>query len=187
MKSNMKLSICLLLSFLLLLSSACGSPVQAPAPVTDGILIEMYTRTTMAGVASNLTISANGYIVYFDDRGLRHPTEENPPIRITRTGQLTEAGINNLLGMVDACPFDTEGNYDARTEIIDTDAVSVLTIYYQGTTRTITANYQPLFHLFHPDISELKDVPEPVRELYQQLKNIIDNSTTQISEEAISG
>jgi len=161
--------------------------VQTPVPVEEGILIEMYTRTTMAGVGRSLTISADGSIVYFDDRGLRHPTEKNPPIRITKTGQLTEAELNSLLKMVDACPFDTEGDCDARTEIIDTDAVSVLLVYYQEKTRTITANYQPLFHLFHPEISELTDVPKPIRKLYRQLKSIIDNNTSQISEETISG
>lgn len=176
-----------------LISSAIGCQpepglapnVKAPVPVEDGILIEMHTRTTMAGVGRHLTIAADGSIVYFDDRGLRHPTEENPPIRITRTGQLTKTELNTLLEMVDACPFDAEGNCDARTEIIDTDAVSILTIYYQGVTRTITANYQPLFHLFHPEVSELTDVPESVRKLYRQLKSIIDDNTSQISEEAI--
>ncbi len=160
--------------------------VKTPVPVEDGILMEMHTRTTLAGVGRHLTISADGSIVYLDDRGLRHPTEENPPIRITRAGQLTKAGLSGLLEMVDACPFDAEGNCDARTEVIDTDAISVLTVYYQGVTRTITANYQPLFHLFHPEVSELTDVPEPVRKLYRQLKSIIDNNTSQISEEAIS-
>jgi len=165
------------------------TPEKVPPPTpssTESQVIEMYTKTTMAGVGRHLTISADGSIVYFDDRGLRHPTEENPPIRITRAGQLTKAELNTLLEMVDACPFDAEGNCDARTEIIDTDAVSILTIYYQGATRTITANYQPLFHLFHPEVSELTDVPEPVRKLYRQLKSVIDNNTSQISEEAIS-
>lgn len=158
-----------------------------PSSSTESPVIEMHTKTTLAGVARHLTISADGSIVYFDDRGLRHPTEKNPPIRITKTGQLTEAELNSLLKMVDACPFDTEGDCDARTEIIDTDAVSVLLVYYQEKTRTITANYQPLFHLFHPEISELTDVPKPIRKLYRQLKSIIDNNTSQISEETISG
>lgn len=173
----------LLVLFLLLVPGACASPVQAPAPVTVGTLIEMYTKTTMAGVASNLTISADGSVVYVEEQGLRHPTQDNPPTRITRTGQLAEAELNNLLKMIDACPFDAEGNCDASTEIIDTDAVSVLTVYYQGQTRTITADYQPLYHLSHPKIPELLDVPEPARKLYRELRYIIDNRTTQTAEE----
>ena len=183
----------ILLTFGLIISAVGCQPefeittdVKIPVPVEDGILMEMHTETTMAGVGSHLTISADGSIVYFDDRGLRLPTEKNPAIRITRTGQLTKPELTSLLETVDACPFDAEGNCDARTEIIDTDAVSVLTFYYQGLTRTITANYQPFFHLFHPEISELTDVPEPVRTLYRQLKNIIDTSTSQVLEEAIT-
>jgi predicted secreted protein len=157
-----------------------------PAPVTEGILIEMYTRTTMAGVARHLTILADGEILYIEETGLRMPTKEYPTIRTTRSGLLTEAELASLLEMVDACPFDAEGNCDARTEIIDTDATNELTIYYQGKTRVITADYQPLFHPFLPKSPELMDVPESVRELYRQLKGIIDNNTSQVSEEAIS-
>ena len=153
----------------------------------SGIVIEMHTRTTMAGMERYLTISVDGSIVYCEDSGLRLPTRENPPIRTTRTGQVTKDELDSLLDAVNACPFDGEGNCDARTEIIDTDAVSVSTIYFQGVTRTITANYQPLFHLFHPEVPDLADVPGPVREFYEQLRGIIDNNTSQISEEAISG
>jgi hypothetical protein len=84
--------------------------------------------------------------------------------------------------MVDACPFDADGKCDARTEIIDTDAVSVLTVHYEGKTRTITADYQPLSH----DVTELSDVPEPVRKVYQQLRYIVDNKTTQAAQEKLA-
>ncbi len=169
-------------------NSTGPSPSNQPAtpvPVTEGTLMEMHTKTTMAGMARHLTISADGSIVYIDERGLRHPTQENPPTRTTRAGQLTEAELSNLLEIVDACPFDAEDKCDARTEIIDTDAVSVLTVYYQERTRIITADYQPLFHLFHPEVSELSDVPESARKLYHELRYIIDNLTTQIAEEKI--
>ncbi len=159
---------------------------EKPVPMDSGIVIEMHTRTTMAGVERHLTIASDGSIVYYEDSGLRHPTRENPSIRTTRTGQLTKAELDSLLEAVNACPFDSEGNCGARTEVIDTDAVSVLTIYFRGATRTITANYQPLFHLFHTEVPELADVPEPVRKFYGQLRDIIDNNTSQISEEAIS-
>jgi hypothetical protein len=160
--------------------------IQSPVPVEDGILIKMHTVAPVAEKRRQLTISADGSIVYFEDRGLIHPTEENPPIRTKKTGQLTEAEIDRLLKMVDACPFDAEGNCAAHTKIIMTDAKSILTVDYQGEKRTITANYQPLFHLFSKNVPELTDVPEPVRELYRELKNIIDNNTSKISEEAIS-
>jgi hypothetical protein len=161
--------------------------IQSPVPVEDGILIKMHTVAPVAEKRQQLTISADGSIVYFEDSGLsRHPDEENPSIRTKKTGQLTEAEIDRLLKMVDACPFDADGNCAAHTKIIMTDAKSILTVDYQGETRTITANYQPLFHLFNDNVPELTDVPEPVRELYRQLKNVIDNNTSTISEEALS-
>ncbi|MBA7657154.1 hypothetical protein ES703_65085 [subsurface metagenome] len=157
-----------------------------PVPATEGTLIEMHTKTTMAGVARHLTISVDGSIVFIEERGLRHPTKENPPTRTTRTGQLTEAELSNLLAMVDACLFDREGKRNARTEIIDTDAISELTVHYQKRTRIITANYQPLYHLSHPEIPELSDVHETVRKLYRELRYIIDSRTTQTAEEEIT-
>lgn len=162
------------------------TPTQMPASSNEGLIIEMHTRTTMAGVARHLTISAGREILYIEETGLRMLTEEHPPIRTTRTGQLTEAELVSLLEIVDACPFDAEGNCDARTEIIDTDACNELSIYYQGKTRVITADYQPLFHLFHPEVSELSDVPEPVRKLYQELRFIVDNKTTQAAQEKLA-
>lgn len=189
---------------MLLVPVSCAAPPPAPAPapatappapstmplppvpVTEGVLIEMHTKTTMAGVARHLTISADGSIVFIEERMLRHPTKENPATRTTRTGQLTEAELSNLLAMVDACLFDREGKRNARTEIIDTDAISELTVHYQKRTRIITANYQPLYHLSHPEIPELSDVPETVRELYRELRYIIDSRITQTAEEEIT-
>jgi len=189
----------ILVMLLVPVSCAKAPPVPAPAPsppapstmppppvpATKGVLIEMHTKTTMAGVARHLTISVDGSIVFIEERGLRHPTKENPPTRTTRTGQLTEAELSNLLKLVDACLFDREGKRDARTEIIDTDAISELTVHYQKRTRIITANYQPLYHLSHPEIPELSDVHETVRKLYRELRYIIDSRTTQTAEEPI--
>jgi len=196
--TRMKKLIIGLILVMLLVPVACAKapPVPAPAPsppapstmppppvpATEGVLIEMHTKTTMAGVARHLTVSVDGSIVFIEERGLRHPTKENPATRTTKTGQLTEAELSNLLAMVDACLFNGEGKYDARTEIIDTDAISELTVHYQKRTRIITANYQPL----HPEIPELSDVPETVRKLYRELRYIIDSRTTQTAEEEIT-
>lgn len=182
----MKLAIVFMTALLLVASVVgCQQQPQIPVSPTEGPIIEMHTKTTMAGVARHLTILDDGSIVYIEERMLRHPTQENPPTRTTRTGQLEEAELDRLLELVDECPFDDEGKCNARTEIIDTDAINELSIHYQGTTRTITADYQPLFHLFHPEISELSDVPEPVRKLYQELRYIVDNKATQASSEKI--
>jgi len=200
MKKKLIITGLLLVMLLVPVSCAKAPPVPAPAPsppapstmppppvpATEGVLIEMHTKTTMAGVARHLTISVDGSIVFIEERGLRHPTKENPPTRTTRTGQLTEAELSNLLKLVDACLFDREGKRDARTEIIDTDAISELTVHYQKRTRIITANYQPLYHLSHPEIPELSDVHETVRKLYRELRYIIDSRTTQTAEEEIT-
>lgn len=156
-----------------------------PAPVTEGTLIEMHTRTTLSGMASHLTISADGEVIYIEETGLRRPTEENPPIRTTRTGRLTEAELSSLLETVAACPFDAGGKYDAFTQIIDTDAATELSIYYQGKTRVITADYHPLYHPFGPESPELMDVPESILKLYRELRDIIDNRKVQTAEEAM--
>jgi len=165
---------------LILLMSGCGADKsQMPTLPAEGPIIEMQTKTMLAGVARHLTISADGSIVYIEERGLRHLKPGDEPIRITKTGQLQEDELKRLLELVDACPFDAEGNCNARTELIKTDATSELSIHCQGKTRAIVADYQPLFHLFFPDTPELSDVPESVRKLYQELRHIIDNRTTE--------
>jgi len=188
-----RLIIGLIVVMLLLVPVSCAPPVPAPAPsppapstmppppvpVTEGVLIEMHTKTTMAGVARHLTISVDGSIVFIEEEGPRIVLPGSWRSRTTKTGQLTEAELSNLLAMVDACPFNGEGKYDARTEIIDTDAISELTVHYQKRTRIITANYQPL----HPEIPKLSDVPETVRKLYRELRYIIDSRTTQTADE----
>ena len=201
MKRRLIIGLILVMLLAALLLPACAETRSIPAapltpapstmppplvPVTEGVLIEMHTKTTMAGVARHLTISVDGSIVFIEERMLRHPTKENPATRTTRTGQLTDAELSNLLAMVDACLFDVEGKSNARTEIIDTDAISELTVHYQKRTRMITADYQPLFHLFNPKIPELSDVPETVRKLYRELRYIVDSRTTQTAEEEIT-
>jgi len=174
------------LALILLLPAACKKSTETPmtepepAPV-EGPIIEMHTKTTLAGVARYLTISADGSIVYIEEEGLRHPIPERPPIRTTRAGQLHEGELDRLLDLFDECPFDAEGKCDALTEIIDTDAHSELSLNRQGMTRTIVANYQPLFH----DITALSDVPESVKRLYQELLYIVENRTTQVACEKI--
>ena len=116
--------------------------------------------------------------------------EEGPQIvlpgsyrsRTTKTGQLTEAELNSLLEMVDACPFDSEGKCQANTETMDTDVRSILYVHNRGTTRTIIADYQPLY----PEVTELPDVPEPIRTLYHELWYIVENRTTEVAREKIT-
>jgi len=170
------------LIFLLALSS-CTSSIQTPVPTTNNVLLTLDTRTTMAGVNVHLEIWPDGAIEYVYESGLMVPTTNNPATKITRNGHLTKDDLNNLLKMVDSCPFDDKGICNADTKIISTDADSVLNVYYSGLTRSITANYQPLFHLFQPP--ELTDVPEPIRNLFRQLKYLIDNNTTQTAMETI--
>ena len=157
--------------------------VQPPSLPSEDAIIEMSNVGTMSGTVKHLTISANGSIVYIGEEGPRIVLPGSYRSRTTKTGQLTEAELNGLLEMVDACPFDSEGKCQADTGTMDTDVRSTLYVHNQGSGREIIANYDPLY----PEVTELPDVPEPVRLLYYQLWNIVENKTSQISEEAISG
>jgi len=188
----------LLVSFVLLLPVACAketapvSPpppaqkpafVQIPALPAEDTIIAMSTVGTMSGMVKYLTISVNGSIIYIEEEGPRIVLPGSSRSRITKTGQLTEAELNGLLDMVDACPFDSEGKCQANTETMDTDVLSTLYVHYQGTTRTIISDYQPLY----PKVTELTDVPEPVRTLYHELWYIVENRTSQVAREKITG
>lgn len=160
-------------------------PPTIPELPPGSPIIELHTYAHLAGKARHLTIFIDASIVYIDERGLRHPSPGHEAIRTTRTGQLHEDELRHLLQLVDKCSFDSEGICDARTKKIDTDAHSELSVHYLEMTRTIVADYQPLFHLFRPGGPELSDVPRPVRKLYQELKRIVDEQTIQVSEEKI--
>jgi len=197
---KLKLIIGLLMLALLSMPIACAQPTQVPEaepeptqtpePVlaqipalpTEDAIIEMSTVGTMSGMVKHLTISANGSIIYIEEEGPRIVLPGSWRSRITKTGQLTEAELNGLLEMVDACPFDSEGKCQANTKTTDTDVDSRLYIHYQGTTRIIVSDYQPLY----PKVTELMDVPEPVRTLYHELWYIVENRTSQVASEKIT-
>lgn len=187
----------LLLLFLLSMLVACAketvpaSPptptpepalAQIPALPTEDAIIEMSTVGTMSGMIKCLTISANGSIVYIEEEGPRIVLPGSYRSRTTKTGQLTEVELNSLLEMVDACPFDSEGKCQANTKTTDADVDSKLYIHYQGTTRIIVSDYQPLY----PEVTEIPDVPAPVRTLYHELWYIVENRTSQVAREKIS-
>jgi hypothetical protein len=155
---------------------------QPPSLPTEDAIIEMSNVGTMSGTVKHLTISANGSIVYVEEEGPRIVLPGSYRSRTTKTGQLTEAELNSLLEMVNECPFDSEGIFQADTETMDTDVRSILYVHNQGTTREIRADYDPLY----PEVTELPDVPEPVRLLYYQLWNIVENNTSQVAEEKIT-
>lgn len=190
----------LLVLFLLLVSGACAQPTQvpeaepeptpAPEPMlaqppslpSEDAIIEMSNVGTMSGTVKHLTISANGSIVYIEEEGPRIVLPGSYRSRTTKTGQLAEAELNSLLEMVNACPFDSQGKFQADTETMDTDVRSILQVRTQGSAREITADYDPLY----PEVTELPDVPEPVRALYYELWNIVENKTSLVAHEKIT-
>ncbi len=197
---KLKLIIGLLMLALLSMPIACAQPTQVPEaepeptqtpepwlaqipalPAEDAI-IEMSTVGTMSGMVKCLTISENGLIVYIEEEGPRIVLPGSSRSRTTKTGQLQDDELDRLLEMIDACPFDTDGKCQANTKTMDTDVDSRLYIHYQGTTRIIVSDYQPLY----PEVTELMDVPEPVRTLYHELWYIVENRTSQVSREEIT-
>jgi len=155
---------------------------QPPSLPSENAIIEMSNVGTMSGTVKHLIISANGSIVYIEEEGPRIVLPGSYRSRTTKTGQLTEAELNSLLEMVNACPFDSEGKCQADTETMDTDVRSILQVRTQGSAREITADYDPLY----PEVIKLPDVPEPVRLLYYQFWNIVENKTSQVAHEKIT-
>jgi hypothetical protein len=156
--------------------------VQPPSLSSEDAVVEMSSVGTMSGLIKHLTISANGSIVYIEEEGPRIVLPGSYRNRTTKTGQLTEAELNSLLEMVNACPFDTEGKFQADTDTIDTDVRSMLYVHYQGTTREIIADYDPLYS----KVTELPDVPETVKMLYHKLWYVVENRTTEVAREKIT-
>jgi hypothetical protein len=154
---------------------------EFPSSVGEPLIV-MNTSTTMAGVGRLVTISEEGHLTYIEDRGLRHPSPGNEALRITKARELGENELANLLSLFEQCEFDASGRCEALTSVIDTDAYCELSVNYPGETKTIVANYQPLFH----DLTELEDVPDSVRRLFRELEYIVEHKVREEKRELIA-
>ena len=180
---TLSIEILILLVLGLLIGGCAPEDMSIPTTSLGGQFEEivMDTHAGMAGTDTHLTISADGSIVHIKIVGLRHFGRGGEATKTTRTGRLQEGELDYLLKLFKKVKFNAEGKYDASSDELDEVVHSELTLKYDGKYTTIIAYYDPIIL----DDRELKYVPKEVRGIYRELRYIIENRTTEVSQEKI--
>ena len=191
MTGKIKLYVGLLVLGVALMGGGVWFLVNAPPAIDipeSPPVIVMDIDRIMAGEFSNLYIYEGGSIIYVEEKNLRMPTREYPPTRIWELGKLQEEELNSLLEFVKDSGFDKLDEYyqfpgkpHEGGGFSMGDMSFTITINSENLSKTVTA-----FGYLTPDHGlTYPDMPYPLNELYQELKNIAENSTEEIHRETI--
>jgi len=191
MTGKIKLYIGLLVLGVALIGGGVWFLVNAPPAIDipeSPPVIVMDIDRIMAGEFSNLYIYEGGSIIYVEEKNLRMPTREYPPTRIWELGKLQEEELNSLLEFVKDSGFEKLGDsYQFPGKPIEGGGFTMgdmgCTIYvdYGDLNKKVRASgyLTPDHGMTYPDM------PYPLNEIYQKLKNIAENSTEEIHRETI--
>ena len=147
----------------------------------------------MRGECDHLCIYPDGSITYSEEKGLRMPFP-NPPTRTWKTGKLQPEQLDSLLEFVKNSGFEKLDEYyqfpGKPMEPIEGvpsggfimgDGSFTFSISYGELQKTVTA-----FGYLTPDRGETyPDMPYPLNEIYEKLKQIIENNTEEVYSEPI--
>lgn len=142
----------------------------------------------MRGEFNLLSIYEDGEIIYIEEKGLRMPSPEHPPIRIWETGQLQEEELDSLLEFIKNSGFEElEDGYKFPGKPIAGGGFSMgdmnyaVSINYGDLHKTVWA----LGYLTPDQGLTYPDLPYPLNDVYQRLKQIANNQTQVVASETI--
>ena len=195
----------LLALVLLLVPAACNKSSEAPvtepelapplAPLTPAIdipegppVITANASYIMRGEFNLLSIYEDGSVMYAEEKGLRDWTEAAHPVRIWKTGQLRGEELSSLLEFFKNSRFEELSEYyQFPGEEIEGGGSKMGDMDY-----AVSINYGDLhktaraFGYLTPDGGmTYPDMPYPLNEIYQKLKNIAENQTEEVYRESI--
>jgi hypothetical protein len=142
----------------------------------------------MRGEFNFLSIYGDGKIIYIEEKGLRMPSPEHPPTRNWKTGQLQEEELDSLLEFIKNSGFEElEDGYKFPGKPIEGGGFSMGDMNY-----TVSINYADL----HKTVGALgyltsdqgltyPDMPYPLNDVYQRLKQIAEKQTQVVASETI--
>ena len=199
MKKIYLLYILLALGILLLSSGAwlffSSTQVKRHVTIPDSTpVIAEELDFIMRGQFEYLFIWENGEVVYIRETGLRIPTKENPPTRIWKTGQIQQDEMNSLLEFFKNSGFETlDTYYQVAGQLVESAGSKSVVLTRSGDMKfNVSVDYADLsktvsaFGYLTSDQGETyPDMPYPLNEIYEKLKDIAD-STEEVAREKIS-
>jgi hypothetical protein len=176
----------LLALVLLLVPAACKKSIDIPE---DPLLITADASYLMGGESRVLYIYEDGSIIYIEEKGLRMSTWKHPPTRTWKTGKLSEEELNSLLEFIKNSGFEKlDEYYQFPGEEIEGGGFRMGDMDY-----TVSINYGDLHNTagasgyLTPDGGmTYPDMPYPLNEIYQKLRQIAENKTEEVYREKIS-
>ncbi len=149
-------------------------------PPGDPIVYEQLDYV-MRGQFDYLYVYADGKVVYVQEKGLRMVTQGQHPTRTWSTGQLTAAGLEQLLGLFRGSAFaDLQDQYQSA-EPQPGDMVMLVTVNTSDVAKSVTAS-----HYATPDQdATYPGMPAPLNDIYVALRAIAAG-TTEVATRSIS-
>jgi hypothetical protein len=171
---------CLFLLASLFLASCSKNTTSTPVitPTHTGApIITMDIQHIMQGKADYLSVYVDGYVIFKEDNGLRHPVAGHPPMRSWYTGQLTSGDLSTLIDFIRSSGFAAipEQNNFATTpagQTVGGDNFVTVAVSYGELQKTASA----VAYLTYTDM------PYPLNEIYTRLWNIAQSTTIVVTE-----
>lgn len=142
----------------------------------------------MRGEFNLVSIYGDGKIIYIEEKGLRMPSPAHPPTRTWKTGQLREGELDNLLEFIKNSGFEElEDSYKFPGKPIEGSGFSmgdmnyVISINFADLHKTVGA----LGYLTPDQGLTYPDMPYPLNDVYQKLKQITEKQTQVVASETI--
>jgi len=140
----------------------------------------------MRGEFKYLYIYGDGSVIYIEEKGLR--PAGGHPIRTWKTGKFTQQQVGNLVAYLENSGLDElDEYYQFPGEPREGGGFSMgdmsftISVNSDNLSKTVTA-----FGYLTPDQGETyPDMPSPLNEIYQKLKDIAVNQTEEIYRETI--
>ncbi|MDP2730852.1 MAG: hypothetical protein Q8O55_10280 [Dehalococcoidales bacterium] len=160
----------------------------------DAPVVATQLDFVMRGEFDKLYLYDDGTVVYVEEKNLRMPVPENPPVRIWSKGQIRSEELTEILRLFQTTEFAELGDYyQFPGQPMDPipgvppggftmgDGKFTFHVDYSDLQKTVTA-----FGYLTPDHGiTYPDMPYPLNELYKRLRVVIDDKIREVYREAI--
>lgn len=157
-------------------------------------VVAMELDFVMRGQFDKLYLYDNGAVLYVEEKNLREPSREYPPIRVWSKGEIPVEELNSLIRLFQTAEFAGMNDYYQFSGIPMQpikgapaggfsvgDGTFKFTIDSGDLQKTVAAlgYVTPDHGLTYPDM------PYPLNEIYQKLKQVMINNTKEVYSEPI--
>ena len=142
-------------------------------------IITMDITYVMRGEKHLVAIYEDGAVLYVEDSRLRIPSEEYPPLRTWKTGQLREEELDDIITLFRSDEFAA---LDADYQFRGGDMFGTFAIVKGDLRKSVYISG----YISPDDDMTYPDMPYPLNEIYRRLKIIVEDSTEEVASEPIN-